>query len=351
MKASEVAVRLSFLEQAELCERFGSPFTARLIRTLHDVLDRTTLTGRAILDWSGPPGATGDALALRIAGALHGLARSNWANEVTALYPPNAGIADAAFRNGLACALEKYDASLLPWLACAPQTNEVGRSVALFTGILEVSKYTSLPLALHEIGSSAGLNLILDRYRYDINGEIFGDERSPLTLKPGWTGPQPRNVILRIGSRRGCDVSPIHLTDPQARERLKAYVWPDQYERHERLSAAIDILLKDPPQIDESDALAWVRNVVGENRPRGQAVILMHSLTFSYLSDAAKGALREHMQTVGRSATPDRPVAWVAYELGEDRVTRLTLQMWPEGAEYVLARGHPHCTQMTWVAS
>ena len=80
------AVRKSFVEQAEWCLKLGSPFTALLCQTLASHLDDDTAIGGYILAWAGDPRAAADALPLRVAGALHALARD--VPALAALYPP-----------------------------------------------------------------------------------------------------------------------------------------------------------------------------------------------------------------------------------------------------------------------
>lgn len=351
MNKTEQIVRESFLEQAGLCEKFGSPFTAHLIYALNDVLDHSTEIGRAVLDWEGPPAATGDALALRLAGALHGLARSGRSQALTAIYPPNPSVPGNALRDCLSDAIGDHDSFLVPWLQFAPQTNDVGRSAVLYAGLMEITRRTGLPLSLLEIGSSAGLNLMLDRYRYDFGGKMFGAAESALTLTPEWLGPIPEQSTPEIVARRGCDLSPLQIANPEYRRRLEAYVWPDQQERYQRLAAAIEILLAEPPEVDAADATDWVRQRIVEERPEKTATVLMHSLTVSYLPEPAKAMLREHMERVGSRASASRPLAWLAFELDQANQTLLTLKLWPSGEETVLAEAHPHCRYIKWVGA
>ena len=241
MSERETVVRRSFLEQAALCDEFGSGFTARLIRALEAVLDRGTETGRAVLDWAGPPEAKGDALALRLCGGLHSLVLRGRDAELAAAYPPNAIASEDAFRQTIAAALRDHDAELREWLRLAPQTNEVGRSAVLYLGLLEVARRFGQPLRLFEIGSSAGLNLVLDRYGYQFGKARFGAADATLELSPDWTGPEPAAAMIEVVERRGCDLSPVDPRDPDDRVRLQSYVWPDQAERHRRLAAAIAV--------------------------------------------------------------------------------------------------------------
>ena len=190
----ESSVRSSFTEQAAVCETLGSPFTANLIRATESALDRSTATGRAILEWQGSPGALGDALALRVAGALHALAMSGQSSTLSAIYPPHSNVAPDQMRAGVARALREHDAVLLSWLQFAPQTNEVARSAALYLGLMEVCRRTRLPLRLLEIGSSGGLNLMLDHYEYIFDGQHFGSASSALTLGTAVGRPESRRL-------------------------------------------------------------------------------------------------------------------------------------------------------------
>ena len=345
----EEIVRRSFVEQAQLCESFGSPFTAAVIAAVEQVLNRSTDTGRTVLDWPGPPAAAGDALALRLASGLHALARSGSA-ELAELYPPYPPPAVAQLRERLAAAIKTHDAWLRPWLDQAPQTNEVGRSAALFAGLMTITARTRLPLRVFEIGSSAGLNLVLDRFGYRFGGLAAGDTDSPLTLAPDWSGPLPPAAKVEVSERRGCDLAPIDLSQPANRRRLEAYVWPDQQERHRRLSVATDLLLQDPPAIDRADAADWVRRWITDELPAGRTTVLMHSLTFTYLPPAAKIAIANHLDRIGATATHETPLAWLAYELDDANQPQLTLHFWPGGHRELLAEGHPHVRELRWLA-
>src|SRR6185503_14555618 len=71
------------------------------------------------------------------------------------------------------------------------QTNEVGRCAALLGGFVAVARETGLPLALREIGTSAGLNLRWDHFAYETRGGRFGDAVSPVRIADIFTGPEP----------------------------------------------------------------------------------------------------------------------------------------------------------------
>ena len=99
--------------------------------------------------------------------------------------------------------LVAHDAALLPWLDGPPQTNEAGRSAGLMTGLLHLRARLGPRVELLEIGSSAGLNLLIDRYRFDLGGAIVGPDDAPVTIRPEWRGAPPAAAPIEIVSFAG----------------------------------------------------------------------------------------------------------------------------------------------------
>src|SRR5918993_1757322 len=192
MRSAEAAVRDAFAEQAEACAERGSPFTGRLCEALARALDRSTALGRRVLDWPGRPDARGDSVPLRLAGGLHALVRRGSLPGLAPLYPPHPLPDLDALESALAKVLPKAEAGLLPWLDLPPQTNEPLRSAPLMAGLLVIANQTDgLPLALYEVGASAGLLLVLDRYRHCLGTTPAGAPDSPVLIEPQWEGSSP----------------------------------------------------------------------------------------------------------------------------------------------------------------
>ncbi|MEO0823791.1 MAG: DUF2332 family protein [Pseudomonadota bacterium] len=346
----EAAVRRAFADQADWCDRLGSPFTARLLAGLGRALGRETETGRRVLDWPGPPDAMGDSVPLRLAGALHGLVRAGRLEAFRAYYPPAPLAEEAALTAAALEAIAQADAAILGWLERAPQTNEVARSGVLYPGFAAVAAETGLPLALHELGASAGLNLVPDRYAYRLGGATFGAAGAPVRLQPDWTGPAPAGVEPRIVTRRGCDLARIDLRDMGAQARLISYIWPDQPERLARAAAAIGLFAADPATPERADAADWTERVFAGPGPEGVVRVLFHSIAFQYFPEAAQRRIGAAMAAAGAAATPERPVAWLAFEQRGDTGPHLTLRLWPGGAERRLARADAHVRRVHWLA-
>jgi hypothetical protein len=335
--ATEAAVRASFAEQAGWCDKLGSPFTASLCRLLGERLDRETAVGRRVLDWPGDPAPSADALALRLCGGLHGLVRAGAAPELAACYPPNKP-APASLAAALRPVLDRDD--LMEWLDSAPQTNEVGRSAVLMAGLLVAALAMQRPLHLLELGASAGLNLILDRYGYDLGGRRAGDPTSPLELRPEWKGPPPPAADVVIAGRRGVDLRPA---DPG---RLLAYIWPDQEQRLAQAERAIALRAADPPPVDAGDAAKWIIMQLEHPVPEGTARIIMHSVAYQYFSEPTRKRVTAAIEAAGTR----EPLGWLRMEKRpKDERYSLRLRLWPGGEDRLLAWTHPHGRSISWL--
>jgi hypothetical protein len=349
--SDEAAIRAVFAQQGVWCRELGSPLTGLLCELASRKLDRSTQIGRRILDWPvGLPDLRFDALPLRLAGGLHALVRYGRLPALARLYPPYPTPHDEVLWREVAAALAKAGDELEPWLARAPQTNEVARAAALMAGLLVVTASTGLPLALLELGTSAGLNLMLDRYAHQLGSLLAGVEGSPVQLAPIWQGPPPPAAAVRIQDRRGVDLHPLDVTQVGDRERLLAYIWADQAERLARTEAAIAITAADPPTVDRGDAADWLEAQLDATPRSGIVRVVMHSIAFQYFPPATRQRIMEHLARVGAAATKQAPLAWLSYEM-EPRLgtqAELRLRLWPSGHEQTLATGDPHGTKLSW---
>ncbi len=313
--ASEADNREAFRIQAGYCSAMGALVTARIAGALADALDRASETGRRVLDWRGEPVA--DALALRLIGGLHALHRAGVDDALSAVFAGTTADHHAVVAV-LAETLVAHDAAVRPWLDGPPQTNEPGRSAGLMTGLLHLAQRHGRRLELLEIGSSAGLNLVMDRFGFDLGGVRVGPAGAALTIRPEWRGPPPPGVPLAIEQLRGVDIAPVDPTDSAAAARLAAYVWVDNVERQARLATAIDMVRAHGIVLDRGDAADWVEARLAERQDRGVMRVLMHSVVWQYLPPATQIRIREAMAAAGARATPDRPFGWVMMEPNRD---------------------------------
>jgi hypothetical protein len=155
---------------------------------------------------------------------------------------------------------------------------------------------------------------------------------------------------VRITGRRGVDISPIDVTDAGARNRLLAYVWPDQAERLRRLEAALAIAVRDPPSLDRADAADWLSARLAAPPEAGVARVVYHSVAFQYFPAATQAAVAARLDQAGEAAGAETPLAWLRYETepGAQDPT-LRLRLWPGGRDRLLAHADPHGRKVRWV--
>jgi len=342
-------VLAAFAVQAGHCARMGAPFTAHLCRRLPALIAPESATGRWLSGFGADPEE--GALALRLCGALHRLVRAGRVPALAALYPP-AAETGAALDGVLSATLAEHDGTIRDLIAAGPpQTNEIGRAACLIGPLMMAARETGLPLTLWEIGSSAGLNLILDRYRFTLGaGRVAGPAASPVAIRAEWQGAAPPIAPIRIASRRGADRAPLDPRSAEAREALLSFVWPDQPARGARTAAALALAAADPPPIDRADAADWVEDRLAGPAAPGTLRVLMHSITWQYLPQEHRARIRAAMAAAGAAARAGTPLAWIAFERDETPGSAaLTLTLWPGGRRRMMARCDFHGASARWL--
>ncbi len=339
--AKQTANRAAFDIQAGYCAAMDAPISARVCSALAEALDRGSETGRRVLDWPGEPVA--DALALRLVGGLHALHQADVDPALSAIFL-GAETDPSRVAATLQATLVAHDSALLPWLDGPPQTNEAARSAGMMTGILHLATRYGPQFEVLEIGSSAGLNLLIDRYRFDLGGVMVGPSTSPVTIRPEWRGPPPPSASVAIVSTRGVDIQPVDVADPAAAARLEAYVWADAVERQARLAAAIAMVREGGVDLAKGDAADWVEAQLAEPQPEGVTRVLMHSVVWQYLPAASRDRIRVAMDAAGARATVERPLGWVMMEPNRDlHRHEVRVRGWPgDRAMELVALTHAH---------
>ncbi len=347
---SEAEIRESFAKQAIWCAQLGSPLTAQLMAGLGVALDQGSKTGQRILTWRGQADALGDAVALRLAGALNALVQKGRLPELAACYPPNE-LPDQQALTGVAMdAIFDADDEICAFLDHPPQTNEVARSAVLYPGMCFIAQQTGLPLALYEVGASGGLNLFADRFTYQFGDQQRGDPASGVKLSPEWNGALPPSGEPRIIRRKGCDRNPLDITQAAHRDRMLAYIWPDQAARITRIKAALEIAQRAPPEMAQMDAADWVEAQISAEPEEGVTRVLFHSIAYQYFPNDVRRRIKARMEAAGARATKTAPVAWLSFEQSTDDGPRLTLRLWPQdGAVRQLAVAGPHVHSVEWL--
>jgi hypothetical protein len=269
--------------------------------------------------------------------------------ELGAVYPPHEA-EGSKMREAVAAAIARHDSFVAAFIDSPPQTNEIARSAMLLPGLLLVARETGLPLALSEIGASAGLNLNLDRFHYAYGEAEWGDPASPVLLSPEVRGMAPRlGGVLQVRSRAGCDRMPVDISDPAQRLRLRSYLWPDQPYRMERLEAAIAVAAANPFRLVGKDAADFVERELAD-RPGDSTFVLFHSIMWQYLPEATKAAITAALEAEGGRATKAAPLAHLRMEPipGESGHAVLDLTSWPGENTRRLAKVDFHGRWIEW---
>lgn len=222
------------------------------------------------------------------------------------------------------------------------QTNEAGRSALLLPVLASLPQ----PLALLEVGASAGLNLYPDRYTYRYGDHKVGS-RGPL-LDCALTGTAPPTRLPEVVWRGGLDLNPLDVTDPGDQAWLHALIWPEHKHRRDRLREASEIVADDPPVLIRGDLVDDLPTLAAQAPPNATLVVFHTSVLYQV------PALRRLAFTQLASRLPGH---WVAVE-APAVLTYDNLPPPPDGAFHnvlavdgePLAWTRPHGEAMAWFA-
>jgi hypothetical protein len=220
------------------------------------------------------------------------------------------------------------------------QTNEVQRCVALLPAFLTVARETGLPVELLELGPSAGLNLLVARYRYRYAAGAWGPEKAHLELLADERGGRVPSELLEtelvVRRRRGIDLAPVDATGDAGYLLLRSFLWPGLEDRVRRLDAAIATLRAEPepPELVTGDYVELLP-VLLDGRPDDAVTVVFQTASTGYLPSAEATRLRASLESAGADG---RPLAWVSTRRHDERegmredAYELELRVWPRRA-------------------
>lgn len=236
-------------------------------------------------------------------------------------------------------------------LARSTQTNEPGRCATLLPLLARLPQ----PLALLEVGASAGLCLLPDRYGYDYRiGEaryrllppdagpdtpIFPCEVSPDT-------PLPES-LPQVVWRAGLDLNPLDLGDRASAAWLETLVWPEQRARAQGLRQAIAVAREKPPRVIAGDLNRDLAALAAE-APGDATLVIFHSAVLAYLSQEDRQRFRKEVQAMDAtwiSNEAESVLGVKAPASAQDDLLFVTLQ-----DTIPVARADPHGRRLHWIA-
>lgn len=233
------------------------------------------------------------------------------------------------------------------------QTNEVARCTFLAPAVRAAAERAAGPVALLEVGASAGLNLLLDRYGYRyrrcgrVLAELPGEPTLDCTLDG--TGIPPHGPALNVVWRAGIDLNPLDVDDPVDRRWLRALIWPDHRARAARLEAALQVATTHTPRpvVHAGNATELLPQMIAA-APESAHLIVYHSAVLAHMPAAD----RARFEAAVLACAAQRPLSWVQAEPRPDRdPRRLRLTEYREGrmiADHALGAYHPHGQHLRW---
>ena len=211
-------------------------------------------------------------------------------------------------------------ATLIPLLETRiTQTNEVSRCSFLLPGFgVAHQSAGGRPLALIDVGCSAGLHLRWDRYQYDYGSARVGDPRAAVSIACELRGPGMPPLPASFPEcrfRLGIDLNPVDLRNPTERRWFDALLWPDQPARRRLAAAAIEELLGDPPALVKGDAVDVLAEQL-ERVPSDTSLVVYNSAAL-----CQGGVVEQHaIAKVLTAFSSRRPLHWLHCESLEMRL-------------------------------
>ncbi len=233
------------------------------------------------------------------------------------------------------------------------QTNEVARCSYLRPAFAFIAEETQWqPLSLVDVGASAGLNLLWDRYAYDYKDHgLAGDRRSPVWIAVEVRGdncPPIPHDSPSVAFRTGIDLNPVDVTDPDSALWLRALVWPGHERRAAQLKRAMDLAVAGPPELVAGNALNVLPAILG-NVPTETTLCILHNHALNQFSQED----RRLFGSLVDECSQDREVYLLSAEgrRGQNFVN-LELARIRNGDRSVrqLAKVDPHGKWLEWIA-
>ena len=181
-------------------------------------------------------------------------------------------------------------------LSRTTQTNEPARCSVLLPVLARLRQ----PLALLEVGASAGLCLLPDRYGYDYGTQRIEPANARAPVFPCKVTGQVLlpETVPHIVWRRGLDLNPIDLRPEDGAAWLENSVWPGQQERTQRLRAAITIARRELPTVVKGDLLTDLEPLAA-TAPQAATLVVFHTAVLAYV--ATRIARDRFAEAVGRT--------------------------------------------------
>jgi hypothetical protein len=324
-----------------------SPLYDTIFRTIRDVIvngsvlsdgTRTTLSDDIVRIWDSRHTTAWFERPLLLAAALHRLVLNGEYEELRPFYATCGG----SFRQTDSPKLRTQILGLLQGEERAKfiamlqqqtlQTNEISRGISWLLVLSSRWMVRRTGIALFEIGTSAGLNLLADQYGWEIQAdgnlvslpgepivrmELINETKLPYEPVLAAASDIGNSVSVRIG----CDLNVPDVRKPSDREMLEAMIWGDNPIRLDRLRRAIrrqeDFLNGSRVQLSTGDAIEMVHGVSEEIARRmesGDLVCFFNTIVTCYFNDESYLRLRSEIAKAFSGPLKAQRCLWIEHE-------------------------------------
>ncbi|RPI08329.1 MAG: DUF2332 domain-containing protein, partial [Actinobacteria bacterium] len=245
-------------------------------------------------------------------------------------------------------------------------TNEVGRSALIGPALTTVAERFAAPLGHVDVGCSAGLNLLCDRYRLDYGpAGATGPVDAPVKIRCDVVAGAPPIApsLPTIAARVGLDREPLDVLDAHQSRWQLACAWPDT-GRLPRTRRALEEAQRAQLDLVRGDAVDDVGRLIAQ-LPREATAVVTTTWVVSYFAPEQRTGFVDALA----AASASRPIAWVSADL------RGVVELIPtggppsdgNGVEWsvlglvtfrdghaepeLLGYGHPHGSGLDWRAA
>jgi len=223
------------------------------------------------------------------------------------------------------------------------QTNEPARCATLLPALMLLPQ----PLALLEVGASAGLTLLPDRYSYEYGGHhVAGRDPQAPVLRCEPRGPVPLPArVPDVSWRAGLDLNPLDVRSDDDVRWLECLLWPGEAGRRQRLADAVGCARRDPPTVYRGDLLTDLPELA-RSAPAGTTLVIYHSAVLGYVSEAVRRQFTEMVQALDAVwlSNEPAPLLEVTPPAGDDGSFLMVT-----GGRTALAVTDPHGTWLRWL--
>ncbi|RMF80205.1 MAG: DUF2332 domain-containing protein [Chloroflexi bacterium] len=229
------------------------------------------------------------------------------------------------------------------------QTNEANRCAGLLPAFNLIAQRSKKPLALIEVGASAGFNLSFDRYRYRYDDKEYGDEQSQVLIETQLVGrfsPPVKKKFPDVAYRVGIDRKPIDVFDDDEVLWLRALIWPEHRDRMARLYKAVHVARMNAETVIAGDVFDVLPGLLDEV-PKKATIVVFHSFVLNQFTRRKRQEFTDLLVELSQ----EREINRVSIEWLRTEYPRIEMMQYRkrEATSKFLARCDGHLRWLEWL--